>query len=332
MFRLSETAPKKIKVDVKDKKILVLLADNSRMPITELSRKVQLSRDTATYRINRLEKLGIIQGFYPEIDFKKLGYNVYRVLFLISESNKQKQKDFIEALINHPNTLNVIEYSDRWDVELILIAKNIEMFDSIVTDITAKFSSIIMEKTKLAIISTYYSILFPFTEHGRSTPMIESQYTPDKKDLQILKMLAKDSRQSTYEIAKHVDLSADAIGLRIKRLVREGIITKFTILPNLSLLGYSWYTFAVRMKIFDKYAESKFKTFVKDHPNIIKAVKTLGVWDLLLFIIADSPKDYHNTIKQIKNEFAAILNDYDAWVAYRECCFNPMPKILNQSA
>jgi len=336
MFRITDEIPKKrIKLDVKDKKILVLLSEYSRMPLSEIAKKVQLSRDTVAYRINRMQKLGVILGFYPEIDFKRLGYNLYHVFFLIDETNKEKQQQLINTLVEHPNTRSVIQYSDRWDIELILIAKDIEEFDSIVTDIAGKFSSIIMEKEKLAQIGTYYSILFPYEfykEIGEiKVPgqIEESDYKPDQKDMQILKVLAKDCRQSTYEIAKHVSLSADAVGLRIKRLYKTGVIKKFTILANLTNLGYSWYTFSLQMKVFDKTCESKFKTFVKDHPNIIKAVKVLGAWDLLLYIISEGPRDFHQTIKQIKNEFSDTVNSYQTWVAYKESIFQPIPKVLN---
>ncbi len=143
MFRLSEDVTP-IKLDVKDKKLLVLLSENARRPISELSKKLQLARDTVAYRIKGLENLGAIQGFYPIIDFTRLGYNKYRVFLLVDETDKEKQQELISDLKNNPNTRHVILYSDRWDIEWTLIAKDIEEFDSIVTDVLGKFSSIII--------------------------------------------------------------------------------------------------------------------------------------------------------------------------------------------
>jgi DNA-binding Lrp family transcriptional regulator len=333
MFRLSGSIPKKeIKIDVKDKKILVLLSEDSRIPLSELAKKVGLSRDTVSYRIKRMQNLGIIQGFYPEIDFKKLGYNLYNVFLLIDETDKKRQEEIINVLVNHPNIVNVIQYSDRWDTEVTIIAKDINEFDSVVSEISEEFSEIILEKNKLAEIDTYYSILFPYKFHKEIKRIKklgkEIKYKPDKKDLEILKVLGKNCRLSTYEISNHVKLSPDAIGLRIKKLVQSGIIKKFTLLPNLSLLGYNLYTFAVQMKVFNKKHELSFKSFVEDHPNIIKAVKTLGNWDLLLYVISDNQLDYHKTVKQIKNEFASIVKNYETWVASEETIFNPIPKII----
>jgi len=50
----------KAKLDVKDKKILSILSANSRIPLTQLAKKVGLSRDAVNYRIKNYEKNGII--------------------------------------------------------------------------------------------------------------------------------------------------------------------------------------------------------------------------------------------------------------------------------
>lgn len=331
MYRISHNHPEKpLKLDVKDKKILYLLSEDSRMPISEIAKKIQLSRDTTNYRITRLKKLNIILNFIPEINFEKLGYNIYHVFLLVDETDKEKQTELIKHLNNHKNTIRVLEYSDRWDLEWVLIAKNLEEFDDITTEIAGKFSTILLEKEKLIEISTYNSILFPyeFDLQLKKPEKKESEYKPDKKDFEILKQLAKNCRQSTYELAKTIDLSPDAINLRIKKLYQTNIINKFSILPNLTFLNYSWHTFSLQMKVFDKKNQSKFKTFVKDHLQIIKAVKTLGAWDAQLYIIAGKPQDFHATIKQIKTEFSDVIKSYDAWVGYKESAFNPIPEIL----
>ena len=52
-----------IKLDNTDKKILTLLNENSRMPISEIAEKVGVDRGTARYRLFRLIKTGIIKRF-----------------------------------------------------------------------------------------------------------------------------------------------------------------------------------------------------------------------------------------------------------------------------
>jgi DNA-binding Lrp family transcriptional regulator len=323
----------KPKIDLKDKKILILLSENSRMPISEIAKKVQLSRDMVAYKIKRLISLGVILGFYPEINFRLLGYRMYHVFLLLDSSKAERHEEFLNALRNHPNITSVLEYTDQWDIEFCMIVKGMDEFDELSTEIFSKFADLIQGRSKLAVMNTYYSIQFPYNyylEFNENIPKPEVKKIAlvDSKDMKILAQLALNSRASTYEIAQKVKLSPDAIGLRIKKMLATGVIEKFTILPNLSLLHYKWYTFVVQMRTFDKKNEARFKKFVEDHPFIIRGFKTLGNWDLIIYIIADNQIEFHDTVKQIKSQFSSIIKKYAAYVAFQEHYFNPMPKIL----
>ncbi|XUY27510.1 Lrp/AsnC family transcriptional regulator [Agrobacterium sp. rho-8.1] len=50
-------------ISEKDRALLSLLADNARMPVAELARKLGLSRTTVQARIERLEADGVISGY-----------------------------------------------------------------------------------------------------------------------------------------------------------------------------------------------------------------------------------------------------------------------------
>ena len=63
----------------------------------------------------------------------------------------------------------------------------------------------------------------------------------DAKDLKILACLAKNSRESLNVIAKQALLSRDAVRYRINRLVKLGVILRFTAMVNLKSFGYHSY-------------------------------------------------------------------------------------------
>jgi len=329
-----DLAGKKIKVDVKDKKILDLLSEDSRMPVTMMSKKVGLSRDATNYRIKRLENLGVVEKFVPRLDFRKLGYKVFHIFFLVDES--KNVNDFIEYMKNMPETLFLFEYSDSWDFELVMIAKDIYECDKVITSLQAEFSDTIMERGELLEINTYQSILFSYFFNkdlhllNKGLEDNPDVVKVDDKDMKILTLLSENSRQSTYDMTKGVDLSADAIGLRIKKLKKEGVIRKFTIVPELTLLGYNWYTFCIKMRKFDVETEKKFRAFVEHHPGVIRAAKTFGDWDVMMYIIAESPKDFHYLIKDIKKTFADIVSSYSTILVYKEHVFKPIPDMLKK--
>lgn len=316
-------------LDCYDQKLLELLSSDSRLPYSKLGKLVNLKKDTVAYRIKRLKERGLIKKLFAEPDLNQFGVRRYHVFLLIDDSDEGKKEELIEFLKNHPNTISVFEYSDKWDIEWIIGARRLFRFDSFVTEVMNKFSDIIIERSKLIVIKSYYSTLFPSVVENYNS-ICKRDDSIDEKDIQIISRLSKDSRLSTYEIAKEVNLSADAIGIRIKKLKEKGLIRVFTAQYDLSTLGYNWYTFVVRMKKFSPELENKLNYIVNTHPNILHAVKTIGHWDYLFNIVAKDQADFHATFKFIKREFSHVVRDYSTFFAYKEHIFCPFPKVIEE--
>ncbi len=64
---------KTVQLDRFDRKILDLLAVEGRLPVTELSRRVGLSKSPCQVRLRRLVNKGYILGFRAVLDAAKLG-------------------------------------------------------------------------------------------------------------------------------------------------------------------------------------------------------------------------------------------------------------------
>lgn len=337
--RISEIEGRKVKIDVKDQKILALLADESRLSIAQLAKKTGLGRDTVKYRIDRLVKEGILLGFIPIINLDAFGYPTYHVFMTINEINLDRKRELLRILKEHANTKSLMEYSDRWDLEWVLVAQNLQEFDQILTNITSQFSDVIVDKLNIEIIKGYKSVHLPhkfMKDLGVSGlepihPGKRIAYRPDRKDLDIIKLLAQDARMPLYKIARDTDLSIDTVRKRIKNLLDSDIIRKFTIIPNLSALDYIWHTMCINVKTFDHSSESKFRTFVTDHAYISRAVKVFGDWDLMLYIAADSIKNFHIAVKEIQETFNNIIIHYETYLAYKEHTYIALPKVVTLS-
>ena len=64
----------KFKLDEIDYKVLDLLIDNSRIPYTDIAKKLLISAGTVHVRVKKMEDAGIISGSSLKLDYKKLGY------------------------------------------------------------------------------------------------------------------------------------------------------------------------------------------------------------------------------------------------------------------
>ena len=57
-----------LKLDLKERKILYELDNNSRQSFTKIGKKVGLHKNVVAYRIKRMKKIGVIRFFYTVID------------------------------------------------------------------------------------------------------------------------------------------------------------------------------------------------------------------------------------------------------------------------
>ncbi|KEF37665.1 transcriptional regulator, AsnC family [Schinkia azotoformans MEV2011] len=93
-------------MDQTDIRLLELLQLDGRITISELSKKLSLSRPSISERINRLEEKGVIKGFSARVSPQALGRNVLVVIqlselsilsYLDFEKSIQKNTDIIEC-------------------------------------------------------------------------------------------------------------------------------------------------------------------------------------------------------------------------------------------
>jgi len=90
------------KLDVKDKKILYELDLDARQTFSEIGKKVRLSKEVVNYRIRRLEKTGIIKGYYTLINMSKLGYITNRFFIKFRNNSPEEEQEIINFFVNHP--------------------------------------------------------------------------------------------------------------------------------------------------------------------------------------------------------------------------------------
>ena len=333
--RINEVSGSVVKLDVKDKKILSLLSHDGRIHISKIAESVRLSKDSIRYRMRRLRQKGVILKYSPMIDLTQIGYNTYHVLLLIDEKNKERTDEFIKFLVDHPNTKTLMQYTSQWDINWGLVAKDVREFDEVVSEVMDKFKDIIKEKDSLEIIRGYHSINLPNKFYNETKkifkPIIKktTKTKIDEKDIKILRELCEDSRTSSYNIATKTGMSPDSVIYRIKKMHKSNFIRRFTTVINLTSINYHLYTLCMDLKTLNKKDDSRLMEFVTNHPHIIRTVRVLGDWDIMMMIATENTKEFHNTVKQIKDEFVDLIISYQTWFGYKEHCYYTLPKIVS---
>lgn len=82
----------KVNLDEIDHQILDILIDNTRVPFTDISKRLLISAGTVHVRVKKMEEAGIIKGSSLNLDYEKLGYTFIAYIGIFLEKNKATQQ------------------------------------------------------------------------------------------------------------------------------------------------------------------------------------------------------------------------------------------------
>ena len=88
----------KFKLDEIDHQILDMLIDNTRIPFTDIAKKLLISAGTVHVRVKKMEEAGIIKGSSLTLDYEKLGYSFIAYVGIFLQNTSQTK--FVIQRIN----------------------------------------------------------------------------------------------------------------------------------------------------------------------------------------------------------------------------------------
>ena len=92
----------KFKLDEVDHQILDMLIDNTRIPFTDIAKKLLISAGTVHVRVKKMEDAGLIKGSSLILDYNKLGYSFIAYVGIYIENTSQI-KFVLERINEIPN-------------------------------------------------------------------------------------------------------------------------------------------------------------------------------------------------------------------------------------
>ena len=116
----------------------------------------------------------------------------------------------------------------------------------------------------------------------------------DEIDAKLLTALAEDASISVPKLSKKIKVNPSVCYSRIKRLVRRGLIKKFTIVANEELLGYG-VTALVGLNTEGKKREDILKS-IASLPEAREIGEVTGRFDIMVTVKARSLDDLHNIV------------------------------------
>ena len=121
----------------------------------------------------------------------------------------------------------------------------------------------------------------------------------DVIDLEILKCLRENSRINASVIGERVDMSVSAVIERMRKLDNSGVIRKYTLVLDSTLIGLDVLAYVSVSLEHPKYNET-FEKAINSNPHVVECHYITGDFDFLLKILTESIDALTRTLNDIK--------------------------------
>ena len=121
-----------MRLDHYDRKILAALQRDGRISVSQLAEEVALSATPVSRRLKRLEDDGIITGYVPLLDRRRLGYELEAYVLINLERHDDKIiAGFERAIADLPQIIACHAVTGDSDYLLHVVAHNVEHLSQI---------------------------------------------------------------------------------------------------------------------------------------------------------------------------------------------------------
>ncbi len=302
------------KLTLLDKKLLFALDQNSRQPLTKLSKKVRASPSVIEYRLKRMEKLGLIKNYLTFLDAGKFGIMIWNVYLELQNTTKKEEQEIVNYLCGIKNAWWVAKCSGKWNLIYSLCVKDVKEFYNIVNLVHNKYGKYILNQS----IAAHAEVEIISRGHWLNKPGISSTWYKnieklkiDETDLKILKTIATNARMPSTEIAKKTGLTPRIVSYRIKELVKNKIINKFRLHLDTKKIGLSFYKAILYLKEYTDLKNTKLKEYCINEKNIFHYEQKIGPWMLELELESKNYENADAQLKKMKEQFADFIKSYE---------------------
>jgi DNA-binding Lrp family transcriptional regulator len=318
-------------MDKKNLQLLEILAQNCRVTNTSIAKALNISKDSVAYRVNQLKKTDMLKQFVLFVDARRLGFTRYHILMQF-EAKVEGKRLIYDKLKKHPYVMWINTFIGRFDLQIIVDAKD----GFHLNQIREELFDICNHQIKEYIILTHlfdleFTQLLPVldlktkfekkSDHsfsrlvsGRNFPVdpVFEKYSPSKSEIEILKRLADNPRESLISIGKQLNLDRKTVKSKISNLIENKVILNFGGIPNHTEFGFVTYYMLVRLSQ-DTPADVLRSPF-QQLRNIFYAGKMIGDYDMILYLNARNPEELNSSIEMFKSQIGEHIIHYDLLV------------------
>ena len=311
-----------MRLDAKDRKILYELDYSARKPLSEIAKAVGLPKQSVSYRVKTLEQKGIIRKYIVVVNPALFGHFVYRIFLRFQDVTSEKEEELIKGLISHENIVWAVSTSGRWDMQLIVFARNNMHFGDILLNLKKQMGPHLKE---YAISLGKGSFHFR-RKYLSDKPEVQQaifgfeakQQRIDETDFRMLKLLAQDASLSLRELATRLNLSPNGAKKRLESLEKRGIIQFYRTWMDYEELGRKFFKSVITLSDWSEKLQKSFISFCNEEPSIVYLVLCSGSSDMEIEAETLDEAEFRALMVRFRNKFKDVVKDYEILNIYKE--------------
>lgn len=313
-----------------DRKILYYLNSNSRLSNSFIGKKCGLSKQVVKSKIDSWLEKGVIKKFITIFDSEKAGFSFYNI-YIELDQNQQSFESLAEKLAGLDYTCWIVKGMGKWNLIVCVLAKGNREFRKCLGEIFYILGNSLIDHEIFTMVD---ALVFPnkvlfsglkidYDFQGYLGSEVKEKL--DGLDYRIMKELSQNARIPSTELSRKLGQKPNLVNYRIKRLLKSGLISKFTLLMDVSKLGFNWYYVLMKVKQFDEKREKQLEALLKGLPGIFYLIRGVGNYNLCFEVHAKSSQELEESIKAVNSGFGDMVKKIDVAEVLEEikCDFYP---------
>ena len=318
-------------MDIKNLRIMEILAHNCRISDAAVSDSVHLSKDAVNSRIRKLESEKYILDYLLFIDSRRLGYTRYQLLLQLNSEIHDKEIIY-KKLKDLPFVIWINTFLGRYDLQIIVDAKDEFHLNELRQKIFHICSNKVRDHKILICLSEFeFTNLNPEIEQktkfkkkndysfsllaGKSNFAGGREYKLSKinyLDVELLKLLSDNPKVSLVELSNKLKIDRKTVRKKIIKLIQEVVISSFATIINPTKFGYV--TYALYARIIQNTSDEVLKKPLEKLKNIFFAARMMGDYDFIFYLYAKSPEELNKTLEEFKKGIGNNLVFFDLFI------------------
>lgn len=302
----------------KDFQILYEIESHARTPMNKIAKKMKMSQQGLSYKIQGLEGKKIILNYYTLIDYICFGYQGYKVFFTLQQGKKEQQASFYQALKQHSSVLSVSQLGGKYDYFVLFAQKNASRCTKEIYTLLQQFPQLIKNYSVLTNGASYElkrRYLSTHASHGQSIILGGDREVSslDIVEQKILKELYENPKISYVKLAAKQNITPKTAIAKVRALETKGIIKGYSV--NIDCYSYHYIAQKVFFKtsFFSKQKDEELLKFFRQHEQVIHVSKIFGNWDYEIDVEVPTLKDFQNFCILFRTQFGDIIQDFEAY-------------------